>query len=108
EVLIGTLQIGNSDLGGTFTAAAGTVLRFSGTYNVPAPPATSGAGTVNLTGSIHFTAPLSGSYTLNGGILFGTNTVSGLLNWSGGTVRDQLTVVLGGVLNMTGSVTKTF
>ena len=43
--------------------------------------------------------------TLSGVTLVSTNTVTGTLNWAGGTVTGPLTIASGGVLNISGSVT---
>ncbi|HWY78290.1 MAG TPA: hypothetical protein VN281_21925 [Verrucomicrobiae bacterium] len=127
--LQGTLTFnGGGTLAGTYTAAGGAAIYFSGGYFTNSSSvAINGPGTVQLVGNGNLTLladaianlALAGgtvylgpafqggtitNLTISGATLAGTNTVSGTLNYSNGVVAGgPLTVAGHGVLNINGS-----
>jgi hypothetical protein len=127
--LIGNLNFyGGGPLSGGYGAAAGTTIDFgSGSFTMNVPPDLSGAGlfeftgtTLTLTENVPSNLLLaSGSLvlgpefqnhggitnlTLSGSTLTGTNTVTGLLNWKGGTLTGPMTIESGAEMNIAGTV----
>ena len=115
------------NLTGTYGTAAGATIDFAGgSFTLGVPPVISGLGVCEFTGTtltLLQNEPanlvlMSGNLilgpafqgggitnlTLNGVTLTSTNTVTGVLNWGGGTITGPLTIAGGGVLNITGNV----
>ncbi|HKW28489.1 MAG TPA: hypothetical protein VJT54_04075, partial [Verrucomicrobiae bacterium] len=108
-------------LTGTYGAAAGATTEFAGgSFIMGVPPVISGAGlcefigtTLTLTQNVPTNLALASgnlilgpafqgasgitNLTLGGATLISTNTVTGTLNWAGGTVSGLLTIANGGV-----------
>ena len=126
--LSGTLNFnGGGTVGGAFSASAGALIDFSGGSFTAAGAAISGGGLVqfnggNLTlvadiipnlaltgGNLYLAPAFQGgaitNLTLSGSTLEGTNTLTGTLNWPGGTIGGPLTVASTGVLNLNGNST---
>jgi hypothetical protein len=128
--LQGTLNFsGGGTLAGTFSAAAGAAIGFTGgNFTNSGPVAINGPGLIQMAGSADLfllsdaipNLPLAGgtvflgpsfqggtitNLTINGATLTGTNTVSGTLNWNNGTVLGPLTVASSGRLNLNGTTT---
>lgn len=118
------------NLSGTFTAAAGGNINLSGGAFTYVPTVVfNGAGSNQMTGGsitlindvipglqlIGGTVGLSPTFqggsitnfTLNGPALVGTNLVSGIFNWNGGSINGVLTVATNSTMNIGGGVTKT-
>src|SRR5204863_1693267 len=111
EVLQGTVNFNNGGiLEGSFSAASGTAISFSGgSFSNAVPVTLSGAGAIQFTGGgltlvndVITNLPLTGgtvtlgpgfqggtitNLTLSGSALAGGNIVSGTFNWLGGTVK---------------------
>ncbi len=128
--LQGTLNFnGGGVLAGTFTAASGAGISFSGGYFTNSGPvAINGPGTVQVTGAAYLTLltdaitnlPLAGgtvylgpafqggvitNLTIAGATLAGTNTVTGTFNWDNGTITGPLTILSNGIMNINGTTT---
>jgi Bacterial Ig domain/Protein of unknown function (DUF642)/Divergent InlB B-repeat domain len=73
--------------------------------NAPIPNLQLTGGTVAL--GANFENGSITNLTLNGSTLSGTNTVTGTLNWVSGSISGVLTVATNGVVNLTGSGSKT-
>ncbi len=102
----GTLSFqGGGSLGGQFVTAAGATILFNaGSFPlVSGNPASSGSGAMLFGGSanITFSGPIT-NFNLTGGNLLGTNTVSGTMTWTNGSVFGALTVLSNAVLNISG------
>src|SRR5208282_3426983 len=117
-------------IGGTFYAAAGKTIDFSGGNFTSAGGVISGPGTIQLNGgsltlqndivpnleltggTVNLGAGFQGgtitNFTLAGATLGGTNTLTGTMNWTAGVVAGPLTVASNGVLNLTGNSTVYF
>jgi hypothetical protein len=127
EVLQGTLNLGNGGtVEGSFSAAAGAAIVFSeGSFSSAMPAVITGPGASRFTGGaltllsdivpnlplVGGTVVLGNSFqgagaitnlTLAGSTLFGTNTVTGVLNWSAGIVPGPLTVASSGLVMLSG------
>jgi hypothetical protein len=127
--LIGPLNFNSGGtLGGSYDTAAGATTDFAGgNFTMGAPPAITGpgvcafvGGTLTLTQGVPPNLLLAGgnlvvgpafqnnggitNLTLSGASLTSTNTVTGTLTWSAGTISGPLVVESGGVLNITGNV----
>ncbi len=128
--LQGTLNLnGGGPLEGTFTAAAGAAIDFSGgNFSNSTPAAINGPGATQLTGgnlllladqipnlpltagTVSLGPDFQGgtitNLTIAGATLAGTNTLTGTLNWSNGTIAGaSLTIQSNGVLNINGTTT---
>ena len=128
DVEAGTFYINaGGTLSGSYNSAAGAVLNFSGgTFALGALPVVTGSGAVQLTGGtlnianvpipqmnlaggtivlgpVFENAGAITNLTLNGSGLSGTYTVSGSMNWYGGSLSGKLTVAQGAVVNAGGS-----
>jgi len=107
----GTLVFGAGTLDGTFTADAGATINFNDgggarTFTLDMMPNFSGAGTIQfLSGLIKFTVPIT-DFQLAGGTLSGTNVVTGVLHWTGGTISGVLTVATNATLDISGAAVK--
>ncbi len=124
--LQGTLTFASSGMiDGVFNAAAGAAITFSGSYTGGAAPAFSGPGAFQFTGGTltlpsnvipnlqmqagslvvgpNFQGGTITNLTLDTMTLVSDATVSGVLNWTGGTISGSLTVASTGVLNLGGS-----
>ena len=128
EVQTGTVLFNwGGMLGGRYTMDAGAAITLGGGMFVQSGlPAFTGAGLARMVaGSLTLTTDvISGldmaggnlylaptfqngsitNLTLNGMVLYGANTVSGVLDWQVGQVVGALTVGAGGVLNLTNAV----
>ena len=116
-------------LGGSFTTAAGAAINLTGgNFTAVGLPVFSGGGQSQMTGgALNLTQDVIPGLTLAGGTLYlsgtfqdgsitnltlagvtlvGTNTLTGTLNWSGGTISAALTVASNGVCNVSSSATK--
>jgi hypothetical protein len=134
DVQTGTLSLNaGGDSTGSFTAESGTNLNFTGGTTLRSASSVSGAGTVGVSGSAFGgTVYVLGGYsvtnttltngtlnfghdnsvanlTMSGGTLTGLNdvTVTGLLNWTAGTMSGTGRTISSGVLNISGSGGKT-
>ena len=124
--LSGTLNFaGGGTIGGAFYAAAGKAIDFSSGNFASAGAVVSGPGTIQFNGgsltlqndiapnlqltggTVSLGAGFQGgtitNFTLAGSTLSGTNTLTGIMNWTAGGVAGPLTVVSNGVLNLTGN-----
>ncbi|MBI5690919.1 MAG: PEP-CTERM sorting domain-containing protein [Verrucomicrobia bacterium] len=114
QVDAGSLEFtsGLTSSAGTFSAAPGASLTFSGGQTFQTGTAFSGSGLMQITGgSTTISGNLSASrLVLAGGSLFGTGTITGLLEWTGGDMRGPhtLTVSPGSTLALTGGGDRTF
>jgi hypothetical protein len=107
----GTLQLTGSGIEtGTFNVAAGDTLQFlNGTYTLLAGTAFPGTGTVRLdSGVLAVNGPVTvANFGMGGGTLGGSNilTVTGAMDWTGGTMNGTGTTALGpaSTLNLSGS-----
>ncbi len=111
----GTISLkGGGNNTGAFVIAADAVLEFTtGDYTLGAGASITGAGTARLAGG---TLTVTGSRTVSnlnlvGGTLTGTGelTVTGTLNWTGGTMggTGSTSIAIGGTLNASGDNAKT-
>jgi hypothetical protein len=114
QVNSGTLQF-NSGLisnGGTFLAGPGTTLTFAGGQTFNAGTSFTGSGLTQATaGATTLSGAINASrFILAGGSLYGTATVSGLLEWSGGDMRGASTlgISVGSTLLLTGTGDRSF
>jgi hypothetical protein len=120
---------GGGALAGKYDAAVATTIVFtSGGFTMGIPPALTGSGLCEFTGTtltLNQTVPsnlalaggsiiLGSSFQNNGGItnltlsgasLVNTNTVTGALVWEAGALAGPMTIASGGVLNISGNVT---
>ena len=125
EVESGTLELGSKGtLGGAFLAGAEGVVRLTGDYVTATGLSFGGAGTNRMAGgNLLLTEPapnlklaggnvsLGPSFATNttacielvGANLWGTNTVAGTIDWSGGWMYGKLTMTSEGRLNLLGS-----
>ncbi|HEV2391800.1 MAG TPA: Ig-like domain-containing protein [Verrucomicrobiae bacterium] len=112
---------------GAFNASNGAAINFSGGNFTTVVPVVAGpgliqfnGGTLTLSNDIVANLALTGgnialgpnfqggtitNFTVAGSTLTGTNTVSGTLNWSAGTINGPLTIAHNGVLNLQGNGT---
>ena len=127
--LSGTLNFNNGGyLGGNYSVAGGAVLNFDNGSFSAGEPVLAGPGPVSFTGGLLTllsnaipnlsltagTVALGPSFeggtitnlTLSGSTLIGTNTVTGSLIWTAGTLAGPLTVGGSGALLLNGSSTK--
>lgn len=97
--------------GGSFVAAAGTTLKFTGgqsfgdgTSFTATGPISISSGDTTLSGTI-----AAGGLEFGGGSLYGGASVTGAMSWTGGLWRgaDTLTIASGGTLTVSGAATKT-
>src|ERR1035438_6199289 len=127
--LSGTINFtGGGTIGGTFYAAAAKTIDFSGgSFSGVANTVIAGLGTIQLNGgsltlstdivvnlqltggNVNLGAGFQGGTITNlalaGATLNGTNTLSGIMTWTGGVVAGPLTVASNGVLNVSGNST---
>jgi hypothetical protein len=107
----GTLQLtGGGIETATFNVATGDTLQFlNGTYTLLAGAAFPGTGTVRLdSGVLAVNGPVTvANFGMGGGTLGGSNilTVTGAMDWTGGTMNGTGTTALGpaSTLNLSGS-----
>ncbi len=117
---------GGGVLGGSYDTASGATTSFAGgSFTMGIPPAISGPGLCEITGgtltvteNVPAELALTGgslvlgpgfqdlggitNLTLNGSTLISTSTVTGTMNWNGGTIASPITVANGGVMNIAG------
>ena len=127
SALQGTLRLSYGGVvEGTFSAANGTAILFSGgSFSSSAPTALTGSGSIQFTGDslllvndaianlglVGGTVSLGANFqggtitnlTLSGSTLSGTHTVSGTMNWTAGVLAGPLTIGSSGVLNISGN-----
>lgn len=114
DVLTGTLSFtaGVTSNAGTFTAASGASLLFSGGQNFNAGTTFLGPGAIRIdAGTTTISGPISSeNLTFAAGTLQGTGSVSGAMAWTGGAWSGigTLTVNNAGTLAISGAATKVF
>lgn len=91
-------------------AAEGATVRYQGGSALNFLPGSqfTGAGVNRITGGVTFGGAINlPNFELStGGSLYGAFTNIGVMNWTGGLFSGELTVALGGVLNLSGSAEK--
>jgi hypothetical protein len=95
-------------LQGTFTADADAEIIFNdGAFTLDGPQF-NGPGTIRFGDGavVGFKQPIT-EFSLNTGTLYGTNEVTGTLDWTGGVVSGRLIIATNGVLNISGAADKT-
>ena len=104
EVRSGTIAFSRLSSSGVINTASGARVNVN-TGSFDAGAAFTGAGLVHLAENISGT--LSGqSFLIDGETVYGTFTIAGTLNWTGGAVSGQMTIGSGGVLNLSGGADK--
>src|ERR1019366_8358912 len=109
EVESGTVSLNTSGTSsGVFTNAAGTTIaQVSGNYFFPPGSQLTGAGTNAWTsGNVTVNTPVTtANVLLAGATLFGTNSFTGAVTWTSGTIGGlaSVTIPAGVVLNLSGA-----
>jgi hypothetical protein len=95
--------------GATLNVAAGASVTYGGSIEFSSGVVGTGTGNNRIVGNVGFSGTVNlPNFELASGTLGGTFTNAGTLNWTGGALAGRLTVAAGGVLNITGSVDKSF